>query len=362
MSLDALNAICPYYTMYPLDFPLRVLKEHGKRGQWVIDPFCGRGTTNFAARLLKMPSVGIDSSPVAAALAQAKLASADPGRIIASARFLLRTTKVPTDVPQGDFWKLAYHEKTLVQLCQLRHALLTDCSSPTRILLRAIILGALHGPRPKGTPSYFSNQSPRTFAPKPNYAVKFWTEREMYPDDVDVVAIIKARAERYLAEPPPSVEGMVQLADSREADTFNDVPKACFVVTSPPYYGMRTYLPDQWLRLWFLGGPDYVEYRQPQGQLEHTGADHFASEMGRVWKNVASRTAKNARLIIRYGGIHDREADPMDVLKASLVDSGWRMVTAKAVPDSDSGRRQVLQFHAVPKKGITEYDVYCRRA
>ena len=362
MSFDALNAVCPYYTMYPLGFPLRVLKEHGKRGEWVIDPFCGRGTTNFAARLLNMPSVGVDSSPVAAALAQAKLASAEPGRVVASTRSILKAAKEPTAVPEGEFWKLAFHERTLVQLCQLRDALLSECSSPTRILLRAIILGALHGPRPKGTPSYFSNQSPRTFAPKPNYAVKFWTERGMYPDDVDVVAIIKARAERYLAEPPPSVEGMVHLADSREADTFNDVPKASFVVTSPPYYGMRTYLPDQWLRLWFLGGPDYVEYRQPQGQLEHTGADHFSSEMARVWKNVAASSARNARLIIRYGGIHDRVAKPMDVLKASLVDSGWRMMTAKAVPDSDTGRRQVRQFQAEPKKGIAEYDVYCHRA
>jgi hypothetical protein len=362
MSVEALNAICPYYTMYPLDFPLKVLKQHGKRGEWVIDPFCGRGTTNFAARLLKMPSVGVDSSPVAAALAQAKVVYAEPGRVVASARAILNASNDPTAVPKGAFWELAYHGKTLHQLCMLRDALLADCSSPTRILLRAIILGALHGPRPKGRPSYFSNQSPRTFAPKPNYAVKFWTERDMRPDAVDVLAIIKARADRYLAEPPPDVDCMVQLADSREADTFRDVPKARCVVTSPPYYGMRTYLPDQWLRLWFLGGPDYVEYRQPQAQLEHTGADHFSAEMGRVWKNVAARSARNARLIIRFGGIHDREAEPMDVLKASLVDSGWRMVTAKAVPDADSGRRQVRQFQASPKKSVAEHDVYCHRA
>lgn len=358
---DALNAVCPYYTMYPLDFPLRVLKEHGKRGDWVIDPFCGRGTTNFAARLLKMPSVGVDSSPVAAALAQAKLASAKPEGVVASARTILQDSKEPSSVPIGEFWKLAYHERTLVQLCQLRKALLAQCSSPTRILLRAIVLGALHGPRPKGTPSYFSNQSPRTFAPKPNYAVRFWTERGMTPDNVDVLSIIKTRAERYLADPPPDVEGRVQLGDSRVADTFTDVPKARFVVTSPPYFGMRTYLPDQWLRLWFLGGPDYVEYRQPVGQLEHSGADHFAAEMGRVWKNVASHTTKGARLIIRYGGIHDRDAEPMDVLKKSLVESGWKMVTVKAVPDSDSGRRQVRQFQANPKTAIIEHDVYCHR-
>lgn len=362
MSNDALNAICPYYTMYPLDFPLRVLGEYGKRGDWVIDPFCGRGTTNFAARLLKMPSIGVDSSPVAAALARAKLATATPSGVVASAKAILRTAKEPTSVPSGDFWKLAYHERTLIRLCQLRDALLAECSSDTRILLQAIILGALHGPRPKGAPSYFSNQSPRTFAPKPKYAVKFWTALDMRPIDVDVLSIIKARADRYLAEPPPNVEGKVQLGDSRSADTFADMPKARFVVTSPPYFGMRTYLPDQWLRLWFLGGPDYVEYRQPEGQLEHSGADHFAAEMGRVWKNVAGHTTKSARLIIRYGGIHDRDAEPMDVLKKSLVDSGWTMKTAKAVPDSDSGRRQVRQFQAVPKAAITEHDVYCHRA
>ena len=361
MKFDALNGVCPYYTMYPLDFPLRVLKEHGQRGDWVLDPFCGRGTTNFAARLLGMPSMGMDSSPVAVALAKAKLASADPGQVVASAKAILNAAKEPTSVPSGEFWRLAYHEHTLRQLCQLREALFVECSSSTRILLRAIILGALHGPRPKGKPSYFSNQSPRTFAPKPNYAVRFWTARGMYPDDVDVLSIIKTRADRYLAEPLPDVESKVELGDSRIAGAFGDMPKARFVVTSPPYFGMRTYLPDQWLRLWFLGGPDYVEYRQPEGQLEHSSAAHFAAEMSRVWKNVASHTATGGRLIIRYGGIHDRAAKPMDVLKKSLVDSGWRIVTTMAIPDSDNGRRQVRQFQAEPKKAIVEHDVYCHR-
>jgi len=361
MINNTLNAVCPYYTMYPLDFPLRVLKEHGDEGDWVIDPFCGRGTTNFAARLCKMPSIGIDSSPVAAAITQAKLASAEPDRVVASARDILKVAKKPTKIPSGEFWKLAYHEHTLVQLCQLREELLVECSSSERILLRAIVLGALHGPRPKGAPSYFSNQSPRTFAPKPNYAVKFWTERGMRPDDVNVLSIIKTRAERYLKEAPPAVDGKVLLGDSRLAETFSDLPKARFVVTSPPYYGMRTYLPDQWLRLWFLGGPDYVEYRQPKNQLEHFGDDYFACELKRVWRNVAMHTTKDAWLILRYGGIHSRNVEPMDLLKKSMINSGWMINTVKVSPDSDSGHRQVWQFQEKPKKAITEYDVYCHR-
>ena len=362
MPATALNGVCPYYTMYPLDFPLRVLARTGKIGEWVLDPFCGRGTTNFAARLLGMPSVGVDSSPVAAALAKAKILHASPARVIASLKAILAEVRYPSDVPTGPFWELAFHEKTLGELCRLREGLLADCSSSTRILLRAIILGALHGPRPKGKPSYFSNQSPRTFAPKPKYAVKFWTERNLRPEAVDVAAIIRTRAERYLAEALPKVEGTIRLADSREPETFRRMPKASWIVTSPPYYGMRTYVPDQWLRHWFLGASENVEYRYPGTQIEHTGAAHFSSEMARVWINVGRNSVSSARLIIRFGGIHDRDAEPMDILRDSLANSGWVIVTTKSVPDADTGRRQVRQFQAKPRKGVIEHDVYCRRA
>jgi DNA modification methylase len=69
----ALNAICPYFTMFPLDFPLSILRKYASKEQWVLDPFCGRGTTNYASRALSMSSVGIDASPVAVALSEAKL-------------------------------------------------------------------------------------------------------------------------------------------------------------------------------------------------------------------------------------------------------------------------------------------------
>jgi hypothetical protein len=309
-----------------------------------------------------MPSVGVDSSPVAVAISQAKLASAGQSQVVSAAKDILDTAKEPSSIPSGEFWRLLYHERTLARICQLRETFLRDCSSPARILLRAIILGALHGPRPKAAPSYFSNQSPRTYAPKPDYAVKFWTSRGMRPDDVDVLSIVKTRADRYLAELPPNSEGRAVLGDSRSADTFSGMPKARFIVTSPPYYGMRTYLPDQWLRLWFLGGPDHVKYGQSEMQLEHLSAVRFAAELSCVWKNVASRAAAGARLIIRYGGINTRVFEPKDILEKSLKDSGWRMVTAREAPDSGRGRRQARQFRPKPKKAIVEYDVYCHRA
>src|SRR5262245_48639580 len=109
----ALNGICPYFTMFPLAFPLAVLEQYAGTGDWVLDPFCGRGTTNYAARLVGLPSIGVDSSPVAVALAQAKLANIGPDAIADSAREILDQVAVPNDIPRGEFWEWAFHAETL---------------------------------------------------------------------------------------------------------------------------------------------------------------------------------------------------------------------------------------------------------
>jgi len=100
-------------------------------------------------------------------------------------------------VPEGPFWQRAYAPAVLQRLCQLRQALLRDCRSDARKALRGIVLGALHGPVNKGAKTYFSNQCPRTYAPKPRYATTFWQARGLEPPNVDVLSIIARRASWY---------------------------------------------------------------------------------------------------------------------------------------------------------------------
>src|SRR5438034_630555 len=54
----ALNAICPYYTMFPLEYPFSILKKYRKRPIRLLDPFCGRGTSIYAGRMNKHDSFG----------------------------------------------------------------------------------------------------------------------------------------------------------------------------------------------------------------------------------------------------------------------------------------------------------------
>jgi hypothetical protein len=358
----ALNAICPYFTMFPLSFPQGILTRHARSDQRVLDPFCGRGTTNFAARLMGLGSVGVDSNPVAAAITAAKLASANASSVILAAQRIL--DDVPrAAAPEGEFWELAYDGDVLQTLCRLREGLTRNCRSDSRKLLRGIVLGALHGPIQKTVPGYFSNQCTRTYAPKPRYAAKFWRSRRMKPPKVDVLGLVRRRAERFLAEPLARCVSEAILGDSRQASTLTRVDRRRFdwVITSPPYYGMRTYVQDQWLRNWFIGGPAHVDYRHV-GQIEHGGPSEFSEELRKVWVNAARACAPDAKLVIRFGGISDRKADPLEILKTSLTDTEWRITTVHSAGKADGGRRQADSFLRSRSKPLEEYDVWARRA
>lgn len=100
---NALNAICPYFTMFPLEYPNRVLKKHLKEQPVVLDPFCGRGTTLFSARKFGLSAWGIDSSPVAVAIAKAKLASCDIEAPLELAAELIADVE-PADLPDTPFF------------------------------------------------------------------------------------------------------------------------------------------------------------------------------------------------------------------------------------------------------------------
>jgi hypothetical protein len=340
--------------MFPFD-----RLQRAKAAEWVLDPFCGRGTTIYAARLRGLGSVGLDSNPVAAAIAAAKLVSARAEEVAALAREIVGSTPESEDVPAGDFWRLCYDRSTLVEICKLRARLLRQCSTDDEIALRAIILGILHGPRQKGPPTYLSNQMPRTYATKPSAAVRFWNRRRMRARHVDVVAAIERRARFVLEELPPPAPGQVFFADSRTAKLARPEGKGfAWVITSPPYFGMRTYRPDQWLRNWFLGGEAGVNYTQ-EGQLAHQ-VDRFTSELARVWANIAGACAPGARLVVRFGALPSVPIDARTILKTSLVEArcGWRAVTVRPAGLATNGKRQSDQFGRQSGTPIEEIDLF----
>lgn len=354
--------VCPYYTMFPLDFPLQYLKE-ARPGEWVLDPFCGRGTTLYAARLLGLPASGVDISPVAVAIAGAMLTHAPAHSVVAACSEILQSYPAPRNVPEGEFWELAYHPRTLEDICRLREAFMADCAGPARRLLRLLLLGRLHGPLRKSEPTYLSNQMPRTYAPKPAYAVSFWRKRGLVPPEVDVLEVVRRKAPAYLDGMPQPVEGSVALGDSMEFDFLELGGPYSWVVTSPPYFGMRSYVPDQWLRWWFLGGTPKVEYRY-EGQIGAGNLESFVRNLRRVWKNVARACRPGAFLVVRFGVLPSarKKKNPEDLLRETLRETPWRVLEIRPAGTAEKGNRQARQFFSGQgiRKPVDEVDLMAR--
>lgn len=350
--------------MFPLEYPLRVLKKNHARSRTILDPFCGRGTTLYAARHLGLPSWGIDTSPIAVAIARAKLARATLTDVTSLIDQLLAFE--PRAVPQTSFFRHAFAPLTLKEVCAIREGLLrlrqeTDAS----VLVRAAALGCLHGPLSKtlAGASYFSNQMPRTFATKPDYSVAYWKREGLKAPKVQVREILLRKLTRILTQQPTRCGKLerVLCADATQTQTYRDLPRNfSTVITSPPYYGMRTYIQDQWLRMWFLGGPEMIDYVADE-QLNHNGHERFAAALAAVWRNVESVAAEDAHMYIRFGSVPSIKSDARKLMRASLEQAGgWRIVSTRTARDAHAGKRQADQM--VDKStAAKEYDFHVVR-
>jgi DNA modification methylase len=162
----------------------------------------------------------------------------------------------------------------------------------------------------------------------------------------------------------PIARGESLIGDSRSPIAPLAKPlgaKFDWVITSPPYYGMRTYIQDQWLRNWFVGGSSTVDYTA-QGQLSHMSPHAFSLDLANVWDNVAEVCKPGARLVIRFGGIRDRNLDPLEIVKHSLLCSGWRVLTVRHAGSADAGKRQADAFLTHRYEPMAEYDIWARLA
>ena len=326
-----------------------------EQGDWVFDPFCGRGTTAFAAMMHGLNVVSVDINPVATAITRAKSSTAKPHEIVNFARVLINEQEV-VDLPTGEYWRHAYKPKVLRQICSIREGLFGQ-TDDTSNALRGVMLGCLHGPI-QGSPSYFSNQMQRTFSPKPNYAVTYWKRNALRPPDIDVIEIIRKKANRAFGDDLWfRSKSIVYESDIR---TFND-PGVRFshIVTSPPYLGMKSYGPDQWLREWFIGGPPYPDYNQ-RGQIGFSGYDNIVNSLATVWSKAAEWSRPGARLSIRFGVFGKMEVNCRQLIKDSinLSDSGWRHIfTRDAGLPPRANSRQATQMGKVAKsQAKSDYD------
>jgi site-specific DNA-methyltransferase (adenine-specific) len=284
------HPMCSYLASFPAALAHAFIGRYSRRGDVVLDPFSGRGTTPLQACAEGRIGLGGDLNPFAHLLTAAKVEPAAPAEArtrLAGLRLAWATdsgawlaladavladpgpsgARVPiagsgsplSDAAAGEpvpaEVAVAFHRRTLAQLLLVRTSLRLDRS--TDRFLAAALTGILHGK----SASYLSTIMPNTFSMAPRYVRDFAARTDFHSPERDVFDGLELKLGRLYRQAPPQTPGVALLGDARDIATRarealrqRGLPdKARLVVTSPPYLRVVKYGYYNWLRTWLLG-------------------------------------------------------------------------------------------------------------
>jgi DNA methylase len=345
-SRHRFHSICPYFAMFPESFAKRNILAWSKRDDIVLDPFCGRGTTILESLLNERRAIGCDTNPVAFCISRAKAVPPSLDEILIrlatlESRFAKYTPKAKE--LDDEFFTACFYEDTLRQILFLRDRL-DWRTQPTDCFIAALALGCLHGESHR-TDLCFSNRMPRTISTKPAYSVRWWRDHGCVPPPRDVFFILRKAAKyRYESSPPP-LKGRVVEGDARKASMLLKAyrQRVKLVVTSPPYLDITDYHEDQWLRLWFLGGPQKPISGQGRDD-RHRLVEVYWQFLAEAWVGIVPLLHRSCQIVVRIGGTRLSGEELRSGLLKSLNSSGRKFKLAEShQTEIKNSQRRVFQ-------------------
>lgn len=277
-----------YRACFKPQLPRFFIERLTSPGDWVYDPFMGRGTTPIEAALMGRRPAGNDVNPLSVLLTRPRLR---PISLSGVAKALDEVDWHSGEIEDPDLLAF-YSENTLRQICALRRWLfraapLGSIPAPEVDWIRMVALNRLTG----HSSGFFS-----VYTLPPNQAVSVQAQRKINearnqtPPDRSVPRIILKKTRTLLADGlPPAPRDYVLLTAS--ADDTPEIPtgSVALVVTSPPFLDIVQYADDNWLRCWFAGI-----------DVENVAIAHHRTEA--AWQAMVRKTLLELARVVRPGG------------------------------------------------------------
>ena len=335
-----------YYAMFPAPFVTRAVKTFTRRGDVVMDPFCGRGNAPFVAAALGRPAVAVDIQPVAWLFTAAKLAPAlQPGRVLARLRTIAKAVRPADRQAQSRFETMAWTPAVLSFLRAARRELDWKASKVDRTLMAFV---ALH--MQDSCANGLSNRLSPTVAHSPSYAVRWWTRNGLLePPPTDPVAFLADRITRRYGHGTPTLARSSKfLGDARRKLARMPRRRVKLRITSPPYHDVTDYWNDHWIRLWLLGHRLRKDWRRTQ---KHTNLADYRALMSGVFAHAARHLREDGFVLVRCGAKR-RTAEICEM----AIRATWpsRVIVTRS---TDVTRRGVASGYGHGTKAVEEMDI-----
>ncbi len=302
----------PYYAMFPVQFAREVINTMSPEGGAVLDPFCGRGTAPFVAQAMGRSSLGVEINPVAWVFARVKTSPEPDTQKLLNRIGQIQDAIEPEDKePENEFQKWAWGPDILGFLKAARRTLEWQNNITDRTLM-GFILVHLHARKGEG----LGNQMQKARAMGPDYAVRWWKEKDSYPPDVDCKSFFQTKFNwRYrhgvIEDSHPSE---LVLGDSVQVLGQSSQNRYDLLLTSPPYFNLTDYRQDSWIRLWALNeGPSLPDWKNDPRQSNQVLYKQMLTE---VFRHSANRLKSRATVWVRSDSREFTKQSTIEVMKS----------------------------------------------
>jgi SAM-dependent methyltransferase len=266
---------------------------YSQRGDIVLDPFCGSGTTPLEANVQGRIAAYSDVHPMAMKLARAKVDAADITEV--TLRLQLCNVRRPINLAHfHDHFKPFFDIDTFRELVNLKIALKDAQADRVTNFIEFLSLALLHG----SSAGFFSVYSSPQVSLSPEEQNTLNIKRSQVPDYRAVLPRILRKAATVLRDGVSSgmraaqSKNYVACADARDLSYLASASVA-LTITTPPLPMMADPFERMWLRHWFAG----LSYR-PSCGFEVDSVESWKEFMNASLLEMARVTKPGGRAVI----------------------------------------------------------------
>lgn len=241
------HQISPYIGKLKSTIARSLLETYSKRGDLVVDPFCGSGTIPLEAAILGRKVFASDASVYSGVLSRAKLYAppSEQAALDKASRLLKKASSLPKpDLRRTPRWVRAFfHPRTLQETLRLSFYL----RERREYFYLACLLGILHHQRP-GFLSFPSSHLVPYLRLRKFPRAKF---PQLY-DYRDLAPRLEAKIKRTYKRPVDTTRFSRSIFQLSTVENLTFPSRFDCLITSPPYMNALDYGRDNRLRLWFI--------------------------------------------------------------------------------------------------------------